>query len=178
MTLDIIFAGLMIMAAIKGFQRGVIVAVFSVVAFIIGLAAAIKLSAVVAAHLGKAVKLSDQWLPVISFAVVFLVVILLVRLGANMLEKSVKWATLGWVNKMGGIVLYAVLYTFIFSIILFYTEKIHLLKADTIAASVTYPFVQPWGSKVIDSLGEVVPLFKNMFRELESFFEELSGNIQ
>ena len=72
MLLDIIFAVIIVLAIFKGYQRGLIVGVFSFVAIIIGLAAAMKLSTVVAGYIGKAVKVSDEWLPVISFAVVFI----------------------------------------------------------------------------------------------------------
>ena len=80
MIIDIICIILLVLAVIKGFQRGLIVGVFSLLAVIIGLAAAIKLSAVVASHIGEAVKISDRWLPVLSFAVVFIAVVLLIRL--------------------------------------------------------------------------------------------------
>jgi membrane protein required for colicin V production len=99
MLLDIIFAILVVFAIIKGFQKGLIVAVFSFIAFFIGLAAALKLSAVVAAYLGKSVKISDQWLPVISFIVVFIIVIILVNLGARAIEKVFQLAMLGWITK-------------------------------------------------------------------------------
>ena len=95
MFLDIIFAVIVVLAIIKGIQRGLIVGLFSFLAIIIGLAAAIKLSTVVAVHIGKAIKISDAWLPIVSFAIVFIVVILLVRLGANLIQKTVEIAMLG-----------------------------------------------------------------------------------
>ena len=89
MLLDLIFALIIILAIFKGYQQGLVVGLFSLVAVIIGLAAAMKLSTVVAGYIGRAVKVSDEWLPVISFAVVFLVVVLLIRLGAKAIEKTV-----------------------------------------------------------------------------------------
>jgi membrane protein required for colicin V production len=89
MIIDIIVAIILILALIKGLRQGLIVALFSVIAFIIGLAAAMKLSVVVAGYIGKAVNVSDKWLPIISFAVVFLIVVILVRLGAKFIQKSV-----------------------------------------------------------------------------------------
>jgi len=177
MVLDLIFAVILILAIIKGYQRGLIVGLFSFLAIIIGLAAAIKLSAVVAGYIGKTVKVSEQWLPVISFAVVFLVVVLLIRLGANAIEKTVEIAMLGWVNKLGGIILYVAIYTLVFSVLLFYTEKMELIKPETIQKSVTYSYVQPWGPKAIDGFGSVVPVFKDMFADLEKFFGGVASDI-
>ena len=58
MILDLIFAVILILAVFRGYQRGLIVGIFSFIAIIIGLAAAIKLSAVVAGYIGESVKVS------------------------------------------------------------------------------------------------------------------------
>lgn len=177
MILDLIFVIILVLAIFKGYRRGLIVGIFSFLALIIGLAAAIKLSTIVAGYIGKAVNVSDQWLPIISFAVVFMLVVLLVRLGANLIEKSIEIAMLGWVNKLGGILLYASLYITVFSIVIFYAEQIHLIKQETIQKSVSYSFVQPWGPKAINLLGSVIPWFKDMFAELEKFFGTVSDKM-
>lgn len=174
MILDIIFVILLVVAMVKGYQRGLIVGVFSFVAIIVGLAAAIKLSSVVANYIGKTVKISEQWLPLIAFAVIFLVVVLLVRAAAAMIEKSVQLVMLGWLNRLGGMVFYIALYVTIFSVVLFYAEHMRLIQPVTIHKSLTYPFVQPWGPKAINSFATIIPFFKNMFKDLESFFGNLS----
>ena len=158
------------MAIIKGWRRGLIVAVFSIIAFIAGIAAAMKLSVLVADYLKDSVNVSKQWLPVLSFALVFILVVLLVRLGANLIERTVEMALLGWVNKLGGILLYVTLYTFMYSVMLFYAQQLQLVKETTIANSVTWPWLQPVGPWVIDGLGSLIPLFKDMFARLQEFF--------
>ena len=176
--IDIVFAVLIVIAIIKGFQKGLIVALFSIIAFIIGIAAALKLSAVVAGYLQHNMSVSARWLPFISFAIVFLGVVLLVRLGAKLIEKTFQMAMLGWVNRIGGIILFALLYTIIFSIFLFYAEKIHLLEPATIQSSQTFPYIQPWAPKVMDGFGKIIPIFKGMFTELDNFFSGVSAKIQ
>lgn len=177
MIIDLIFAVLIVLALIQGYRRGLIAAVFSFVSVIVGLAAAIKLSTVVAKHIGHTVKISDKWLPILSFAIVFIIAILLIRLGARAIQKLTETIMLGWVNRLGGIILYAVIYTTVFSILLFYAQQIKIIDAKTIQASVTYSFIQPWGPKAIDGLAAVIPFFKNMFTELEQFFSGISKKI-
>lgn len=167
----------MILAIIKGYQKGLILAIFSIIAFIIGLAAALKLSAVVAEYLKDSVQLSAKWLPFIAFAVIFFVVVILVRLGGKLIEKAFQVALLGWVNRIGGIILYAALYLIILSIFIFYAEKLQLLQPSAIQSSKTYTFIQPWGPKVMDNFGKLIPVFKDMFTELGDFFNSLSNKI-
>jgi membrane protein required for colicin V production len=177
MILDIIVAVILILAVIKGYRQGLIVALFSVVAFIIGLAAALKLSVVVAGYIGQAVKISDKWLPIISFAVVFLIVVFLVSLGAKFIQKTVEFAMLGWLNRLSGILLYAGLYILIFSILIFYADKLGFIKPETKNESVTYAYIQPWGPKLMEGLGKIIPIFKGMFNDLEDFFDGVSKQV-
>ena len=175
MFIDVVCLLLVIWAVFKGLRKGFIVALFSFLAFIIGLAAALKLSTVAAKYIGSNTNVEQPWLPFIAFAAVFLIVVLLVRLGARAIEGVLHIAMLGWLNKLGGVLLYLVLYFFIFSIILFYADQLHILKQDTLEHSVVYPYIQPLAPKVIDALSYVLPFFKNMFAELESFFEAMSN---
>ena len=177
MLIDLIFAVILVLAILKGYQRGLVIGLFSLVAVIIGLAAAMKLSTVVAGYIGKAVKVSEEWLPIISFAVVFLIVLLLIRLGARAIEKAIEVVLLGWMNKIGGIILFTAIYITVFSVLLFYAEQMKLLQADTIDKSVTYSFVQPWGPKAMNGFGSIVPIFKDMFSELEQFFDGVAKEI-
>lgn len=177
MFLDLIFAVIIVFAIIKGYQRGLIVGVFSLIAVVIGLAAAMKLSTAVAGYIGKSVKISDQWLPVISFALVFLVVLILIRIGAKAIERTAQFVMLGWLNRLGGILFYTAIYIIIFSVLLFYAGQVDLLKGDAIQQSTTYSFVQPWGPKAINGFGTIIPVFKNMFADLESFFSSISEKI-
>jgi membrane protein required for colicin V production len=174
MIIDIILCGLILLAIMNGYRNGLIIAVFSVIALLVGLAAAIKLSAIAAGYLKQTVSISDRWLPVISFSLVFFLAAFLVRLAAKFLEKTARWAMLGWANRLGGVLLFALLYLVIFSIVLFYGSKTKLLSRDLISTSVSYKYIIPWGPKAMNALGELLPLFKNLFHDLEAFFEKVS----
>ncbi len=178
MFVDTIFLVLMVMALFKGYRNGLVVGAFSFLAIIIGLAAALKLSAIVAGKLKESTQLTATWLPIVSFLLVMLGVALLIRVGATILQATLELAFLGWVNKLGGVLLYACLYTTVFSVLLFYAVNMHLIKPETLAASRSYPFVAPWGSKIINGFGAVIPIFKGLFDELAQFFEHIGKQIR
>lgn len=177
MIIDVILLILIIIAIFKGLRRGLIVAVFSFIAFIVGLVAALKLSAVVASYLDDAINISARWLPFLSFALVFLLVILLVRMLAALVESTVEVAMLGWANRLGGIVLYTLLYIVIFSIVLFFATQMNFFGEDTLEQSVSYPLIRPVGPVVIDAIGALLPWFKDMFSDLQEFFGRLSEKV-
>jgi membrane protein required for colicin V production len=176
MLIDIICLILLVWAVFKGLRNGLILGIFSFLALIIGLAAALKLSALAAAYLGENIDVSERWLPFIAFALVFLVVVFLVRLGAKAIEKILQLALLGWINRIGGILFYALIYLMVFSIILFYVTQLNIIKPETLQASVTYAYLQPLGPKMISALGYLLPWFRDMFSDLQGFFETVSQN--
>jgi membrane protein required for colicin V production len=177
MIIDLIFGILLVLAVFKGFQRGLIVGVFSMLALLVGLAAALKLSTVVAAYIGNSVNVSAEWLPFVSFLAVFIIVVLLIRLGAKAIESAVEVVMLGWLNRLGGILLYIAMYTLVYSVLLFYAGKMEIMQPETIQKSMTYEWIQPLGPEVIGWIGQILPWFKDMFGELTAFFEKLSQQV-
>ena len=178
MLIDIITIVLLLLAIFKGLRKGLVVAVFSFVAYFIGLAAALKLSTVMAAYIGSNVEVSQRWLPFLAFFIIFVLVILLVRLGAKAIEAALRMMLLGWLNRLGGVLVYALLYLFIFSILLFYATQMQLIKQQTINASVSYGRIEPLAPKLIEILGTAVPFFRHLFDQLLQFFAKAGGRPQ
>jgi membrane protein required for colicin V production len=173
MIIDVLFLLFMVLAIFRGVRHGFIISVCSAIAIFIGLAAAIRLSASAAALVSA--HHASRWLPVLTFLLIFLGVVILVRLGARLAEKAVDLAMMGWLNKLAGVLLYTAIYTVILSVVLFYAVQLRLIGSRTLGSSVTYPFIRPWGRVAIDEFGKFVPWFKGMFISLEDFFSRFDG---
>lgn len=149
-------------------------AVFSLAALVIGLAAAMKLSTVLA------LRISDQsytWLPFLSFMIILIVVAMLVNMAGRVLSGAMNIAMLGWVNKLGGVVFYLILYAVVISMVLFYLSQMGWISASMTQKSVLYEKFSPLGPYVIEKLSTLMPVFKNMFEELKDFFGEWEHKI-
>ncbi|MEQ1554917.1 MAG: CvpA family protein [Ferruginibacter sp.] len=174
MIIDSIFVILFALACYKGYTKGFIVSIFSVLGFIIGLAAALKLSTTAAAMLAEHTNLG-KWLPILSFLLVFIATTFLINFVGKIIQKTFETVMLGWANRLAGIMLYVLLYSILLSVFLFYTVQLHLIKDNTTAASSIYPYLKSLAPKVMEYIGVVVPWFKNMFGELEQFFGTFSS---
>lgn len=141
--LDMLFAAMMIAAIIKGLRNGLVVAIFSIVGWLAGLYAAVKFSDTVAEWIRSQGNIDPKWLTILSFIIVFFGVTFLIGLGAKIISKSLDIALMGWLNKLGGIFFYVLLYTLIFSVIIYFADKVKLISEDTIASSRVYPVLQP-----------------------------------
>jgi len=177
MWVDIVFLIVLIMAVIKGASRGITMALFSFIGYIIGLAAALKLSAVVAVYLQSHTDISSKWLPLLSFILVFIVIVLLIQWAGKAVENLFEFTLLGWVNRLGGALLYAGMYILVGSILLFYADQMHLIKEDTLSASRAYGLTSGLAPAIIAGIGAIIPSFKNTFHELEVFFEKIGKEV-
>ncbi|ASZ10643.1 CvpA family protein [Chitinophaga pendula] len=178
MGIDIIFAILLVLAIYKGFTRGLIVAVFSFVAVLLGTAAALKLTTVAALYAQEHWEIQSRWLPVLCFILLFLAVVVVVRIGAIAIQKIVEAVMLGWLNKLGGILLYAGIFTILYSVLLWIANQLYWLSPEVKLQSVVYPYISPIGPAVMNGVGKLIPAFKDMFTTLESFFDKAAAAIQ
>ncbi len=177
MWLDWLFLACLIAAVVKGMSKGIILALFSFVGWFIALAAALKLSSSVAVYLQHQTNWDGRWLPIVSFILVFVVVALLVQWAGKALESVLKLTMLGWVNKLGGALLYAGMITLVFSIILFYIDQMQLVSPTTLENSRIYTATAGLAPFVLDGIGAIIPAAKNIFQQLEDFFDKTNKHI-
>lgn len=178
MLIDLLLIVAWIIAVFKGLSKGFIVALFSVAGFVIGIAAALALSAKVAEKLSSTADVSGKWLPALSFLLVFLVVAVLVSLAAKTIQRTAEMALLGGVNRVAGAVAYVFLYSVILSVLMFYLVALKIVSEETVSHSRLYFLIKPLAPWIIDKLGEIIPMFKNMFEALKLFFEQAGNNLE
>lgn len=99
---DIVLIILLLWAAWKGFSRGLVIEVASLVALLLGIYAALNFSGYAAGIIQEYVDMEARVLRIVSFAVTFLVVMLVVILLGKILEKLVNLVLLGFLNKLFG----------------------------------------------------------------------------
>jgi membrane protein required for colicin V production len=170
MIIDILLLIMLSWALWKGVTRGLIIAVASFLGFIVGLAAALKLSAWLAQWLQQQTGWSGNWLPFLAFLLIMLGVAFALRQMANALETMLDMALLGWANKLGGFLLYSFIGLLAFSSLLFFTKQMHVLPESTFASSASWPYIEPLGPHAISFIGAAVPFLKDTFQQLEVFF--------
>ena len=175
MYIDIIFICLVALACYKGIKKGFIQSIFSFAAFFIGFFIATKFAATVAVYLTKHQWVNHQWIPFLSFIFVLALVFVAINLLGKIIEKSAELIMLGWFNKLTGILLYLLMYGLFYSMVLYYLNQLHVLSDKQINASFFYNKLAPIAPKVINQVGNIVPLFKNMVIQLEEYFNSVSN---
>lgn len=174
MILDVIGIILIILFFIRGYIKGIILAAFSVLAILLGIICALKLSQSLSTWLLAKGYVSSGWVQVVSYVLLFIAVVLVVRLVAKIIEKVVEGLLLGFVNKLAGGILYAFLGAVLWSSFLWIGTRMHLISPETIAASKTYGWFSGLAPWFFEQAGRLLPFARDTFSNLQHFFDNLN----
>lgn len=179
MVLDVLFLILAVLYFIKGYRKGIIVALLSALALIIGFMAALKFSHWLSQLLFNHNSLiAARWAPVVTFMIILFLVILLMRFIANAISKLVKAVLLGWLNKLCGGLLYVLIVAFFMSTLLWLGSKVDLINDHTKQASVTYPIIAPIAPHVFTLAAVVLPFMKSSWEGLNHTLDTINDHLQ
>ena len=101
--IDIIIVILVLIAAFKGFVNGLIKELISLIALIVGLYIASHFSVYVEKQLNYIFPKIEEYNTIISFALVFLIIYLSLKLAGIIIHKFVKIIQLNLINKISGL---------------------------------------------------------------------------
>jgi membrane protein required for colicin V production len=122
---DIIIIIPLLWGAYKGFKKGLIIEVASLVALFLGVWGGVKFSSISANYLSELFDISEKIMPLISFAVTFILIVIAVYTLAKMLQKVIKMVALGFVNKIAGSTFAVLKFTLIISVVLTLVNNIN-----------------------------------------------------
>ena len=97
---DIIIVIIIISAFVKGLFKGFVIELATLAALIAGIAGAVLFSGFLANKLSGTI--SSQYVPLISFIILFTVIVICVHLLAKLINSLLKAVSLGWLNKIAG----------------------------------------------------------------------------
>lgn len=177
MIIDLLFLIVLLVFMLRGYRKGLILSLFSVVAIFIGIAAALKLSGSVAERLFDADSSWSRWAPLLSYVIVFFIVIWLVKIAGTLLQKSFEAVTLGWVNRLTGALLHGFLVCFVFSTLLWLLAQMGVLHPEAQSHSRVFSLLTPLAPALFDWVGKVIPLLREVFQDLEHFFDHLNEKL-
>ncbi len=164
---DIMIAIPLVWGIYKGFKKGFIIEIASFIALGLGIYGGIKFSTVAAEYLSKMFDVSDKIMPLISFTVTFIIIVIAVFALAKMLQKVITMVALGIVNRIAGAVFGMLKFGLIISVVLNVVNtinaEVNFIEPEMEASSLLY---RPL-SKVAPT---IIPGIKNL--DLDNIVEK------
>ena len=102
--IDIIIIIPLLWFGYKGFTKGFIIEVSSFAALLLGIYGGLKFSGWVSGYISEWFEIKSDYLPLISFSITFLLIVLMVYLLARGIDKLIKTAALSLPNRIAGAV--------------------------------------------------------------------------
>jgi membrane protein required for colicin V production len=122
--LDIIICIPLVWGLYKGFMKGLIVEAATVVAFALGVWGGITFSDFMAHQLTDWFNWKSPYLPVVSFALTFLIIIIVIFFLAKLIQRLAEGMALSIVNKLGGAVFGALKFAMMLSVVIFMMDAV------------------------------------------------------
>jgi membrane protein required for colicin V production len=124
-TFDIIIAALLLFGFIRGLFKGLFVEIASLISLIAGVYGAIHFSYFVANFLVNRVSWEEKYITIVSFAITFAIIVLVIALLGKLFTKIADFASLGLLNKLLGGVFGALKIAVILSVVLLVFTKLN-----------------------------------------------------
>lgn len=175
MIFDILFLVFIAAGFYQGFRNGIIYSVFSIIGWFLGIIAALKFSYTVVKMLDGFADLSPQTLAIIAFALVFLLVLTLMKLIAWGLEQILKSFSLNLPNQVAGGVLHALIGLYVLCVFIWFLNKLDVFPQKQKETSHVYPYIANMAPAVVEASGKVVPMFKDTFARFDELFTKKAG---
>jgi membrane protein required for colicin V production len=126
MYLDLIIAVLILWGILRGFKRGLIIELCTLMALVLGIYGAATFGDMGSAYLQSEFNTDKRLSLVLAFAVLFVIIVVAVFIFGKILEGLIKMVALGLVNKIFGALFGALKFALILSGILFVLEGFEL----------------------------------------------------
>jgi membrane protein required for colicin V production len=143
--LDIIIAIILFLFGFKGFRKGLIIEVVTLLAFAIGIYGAMHFSDFTASHLQDFVEINPKHLNTVAFVLTFILLVILVNVIGKWVTSLIKAMNLGFFNKLGGVVFgvaKGVLLCSILVMVLNNFQLIGMVKPEVREQSKLYPYIE------------------------------------
>ena len=175
-TVDLILLIFLGIGAVRGFRRGFILEIASVLALILGIAGGFHLLHLGMTFLASRFEISDEFLPVLSFLLIFVAIILLVNLIGKLIKKALDLTALGGLDRLAGGILGFVKWAFALSVLIWILSVAGLDSwFEPSDDGFVYPLVASFAPGVIDLLSIMFPFVEDLFESLTEFFSTLGG---
>lgn len=177
MAIDIACLVILAFAFFRGYKKGLIMAVFTVVSYVVGAFATMHLSFVASDYISSNFNIPGTWLPLVAFAVTFGIVVLVIRWLGKLIEKAMMKVLPTAFNRFLGSILYMALALILLSLVYNVAFTADVFKDDLIARSVFAPHLGNFADMIHDNIGDVIPFVERLFNEIDAYFEEAAGKI-
>ena len=174
-TLDIIILVPLVFGAYKGFRKGMLMELVSMLALLLAVICSFYFMqrgvVLLTPHLGE----GNSLLPVFSFVIIFIAVLMGVFYLGKLLKKVLDVTLLGSLDDIAGAVLGLLKWGLVFSIFLWLFDKGGIILPESLTSkSLLFPYVVTYAPVMLDAVTVVMPFANDMVDEVSGLLEKFA----
>ncbi len=163
MWIDVAFAVFASIGFYWGYSRGIIKTLISVVAMFVAFVLAIRFGPAITHALADVFQQpATGFFPLLGFVVAFVLVLVALRLIANVLERGLQAIRLNFVNQIAGGVVTAVVAVVALSFLLWFGDSAALIQPSSKSDSITYPALEALPDQAYTLIGKAKPALDDL----------------
>ena len=174
MAIDLIFLVLAAWGFYLGFSRGIIKTIFTIFSVIFGLMMAFRFGPEVTSTLESLFQ-ENPLMFIAGFLLTFVGTMLIIRLIANFLEGALQTAHINIVNQIIGGFFLSALMVLVYSMVLWFGDKSHLIGDTAKEESRTYSYLEQYPQKVWAWGQKAKPIFEDFWDHSIEFMDDLEN---
>ncbi len=175
-TLDYIVLAPMAWGLISGWRKGFLVEIATLLALLIGITGAFKLTNTAATFMATNLGIHSKFLPMIAFLTVFVLLVVGIHFFTKSIEKLLKAVHLGFVNNLAGAAFGLLKAAFLSSIIVWLFNKVGVISPETAQKSISFEFLITLAPTLLHYAGFLLPYAKDLFGQMGHFFDNVATN--
>jgi membrane protein required for colicin V production len=170
--LDFILLAVLVIGGYSGYKKGLILELLTFLALILGLVGGFHLMHLGVDLLKSKFDLSGQYLPFLSFILIFVLIVAGVNLLGKALKKIIDMTLLGAFDNLGGALLGILKWGFGISVLIWLVSLLNIPQRDMLADSTLIPYLEPVAPRVMDFVSFLIPHVQDLGEAVEDLFRE------
>lgn len=172
MVIDVIFAVFALWGFYLGFSRGIIKTVFTILSVVFGLMIAFRFGPDMTHFLESAVN-DNALMFLAGFLLTFVLTMVIIRLFASFLEGAMESANINFINQAIGGAVMAGLMVLLYSVLLWFGDRSHLINEEAKQESMTYTYLEQYPEVVWYYGGKAKPILEDFWDHSVDFMDRL-----
>ena len=174
-VLDAIILIPLIFGAYKGFRKGLLMELVSIIALVLAIIVSFRFMQkgieFLMPHLGA----ENSMLPVFAFIMIFMGVLVGVFYTGKILKKILNFTPLGWIDDVAGGVLGLLKWSLVLSTLLWLFDKGGIILPDDLTSeSLLFPYLVLYAPKLLEFVANVFPVTTDLVSDISAILERFS----
>lgn len=176
MTIDILFAAAAAYGFYLGFKDGIINSVFKVMSLVLALMAAFKFSPYMTHALEQGFDMYSPLMFVIGFIMTFFISMWLLRMVGHAISGVLEVARLDLPNQVIGGFILALVFSFFYSILIWFADGARMLDEQTKMTSMSYQYLEPLRRGAFKVIGNAKPIVQDFLGETDKIMNQIEDS--